>query len=67
MKIRTMVKLYCGRCHYATIYLDEVANIEQNHSYWYIEMKDGGKWEDCDFFVITEDLSEKVGYFVEIP
>lgn len=34
MGIRTMVKLYCG-CwgHYATIYLDEIKNMEQNGSY----------------------------------
>jgi hypothetical protein len=68
MGIRTMVKLYCG-CwgHYATIYLDEIKNIEQNGAYWYIEMKDGDTWEDAQNFVITNDPWEKVGYFVKMP
>ena len=61
-----MVKLYCGCCgHYATIYLDEIKNIEQNGAYWYIEMKDGDIWEDAQNFVITNDPWEKVGYFVK--
>ncbi len=67
MKIRTKLKLYLGRCHYATIYLDEVKNIEQNNNYWFIEMKDDNYWEDCNFFVITNDIDEKVGYFIECP
>lgn len=65
MKTRTKLKLYLGRCHYATIYIDEVKNIEQNSDYWFIEMKDGNCWEDCNFFAITNDLNEKVGYFIE--
>lgn len=67
MKTRTKLKLYLGRCHYVTIYLDEVKNIEQNNDYWFIDMKDGDCWEDCNFFVITNDLDEKVGYFIERP
>lgn len=63
-----MVKLYCGRWgHYATIYLDEIKNMEQNGSYWHIEMYDGNVWEDAQHCVITNDLGESVGYFVEIP
>lgn len=66
MGIRTMVKLYCGRWgHYATIYLDEIKNMEQNGSYWYIEMYDGNVWEDAQNCVITNDPGESVGYFVE--
>ena len=61
-----MVKLYCGYWgHYATIYLDEIKNMEQNGSYWFIEMKDGNIWEDAQHCVITNDPWEKVGYFVE--
>ena len=68
MGIRTMVKLYCGRFgHYATIYLDEIKNMEQNGPYWYIEMKDGNVWEDAQHCVITNDPGESVGYFVENP
>lgn len=67
MKIRTKLKLYLGRCHYATIYLDEVKNIEQNSDYWFIEMKDGNYWEDSDHFVITNDPNERVGYFIKCP
>jgi hypothetical protein len=60
------VKLYCGRFnHYATIWLDEIKNMEQNGAYWFIEMKDGEIYEDCNMAVITSDLSEEVGYFVE--
>ena len=61
-----MVKLYCG-CwgHYATIYLDEIKNIEQNGAYWYILMKDGNVYTDAQNFVITNDPWEKVGYFVK--
>ena len=68
MGIRTMVKLYCC-CwgHYATIYLDEIKNMEQNGAYWFIEMKDGEIYEDCNMAVITSDPSENVGYFVEKP
>lgn len=59
------VKLYCGVWgHYATIYLDEIKNMEQNGSYWYIEMKDGDVWEDCEFAVITYDKNEPIGYFI---
>ena len=62
--IREKIKLYCGRCHYATIYLDEVKEITQNCDYWFIDMKDGNCWEDCDHFVITnEDIP--VGYFIK--
>ena len=68
MNIRTMVKLYCGIWgHYATIYLDEIKNMEQNGSYWHIEMKDGDIWEDCEHTVITNDPDEPIGYFVENP
>ena len=63
--IREKIKLYCGRCHYATIYLDEIKNMEQNGSYWYIEMYDGNVWEDAQNCVITNDPGESVGYFVE--
>lgn len=63
--MREKIKLYCGRCHYATIYADEVKNIEQNGSYWFIDMKDGNYWEDADLLVFTKDENENVGYFVE--
>ena len=67
MRIRTTVKLYCGRFgHYATIYLDEIKNMKQNGSYWYIEMKYGDIWEDAQNCVIINDPSESVGYFVEM-
>ena len=68
MGIRTMIKLYCS-CwgHYATIYLDEIKNIEQNGAYWYILMKDGNVYTDAQNFVITNDPWEKVGYFVKMP
>ena len=65
MDLRSRVKLYCGRCNYATIYLDEIKNMEQNGAYWFIEMKNGNIWEDCDLAVITNDLCEEVGYFVK--
>lgn len=67
MGIRTMVKLYCD-CwgHYATIYLDEIKNIEQNGAYWYILMKDGNVYTDAQNFVITNDSWENVGYFVKM-
>lgn len=63
---RGKVKLYCG-CfkHYATIWLDEIKNMEQNGAYWFIEMKDGNVWEDTTNAVITYDENEKIGYFVE--
>lgn len=63
--MREKIKLYCGRCHYATIYADEVKDIKQNSDYWFIEMKDGNFWEDADLLVFTKDENEKVGYFVE--
>lgn len=47
------LKLFCGRYHYATILLKDVKRILQNGSYWFIEMKDGDYWEDCDMFVIV--------------
>lgn len=58
------VKLYCG-CfgHYATILLEEIKDMMQNGSYFYIEMKDGNIWEDCEHAVITYDENEPVGYF----
>jgi hypothetical protein len=60
------VKLYCGRFnHYATIWLDEIKNMEQNGAYWFIEMKDGNIWEDATNAVITYDENEKIGYFIE--
>ena len=62
---RGKVKLYLGRCHYATIWLEEIKNMEQNGSYFFIEMKDGNIWEDCDHAVITYDENEPVGYFVK--
>jgi hypothetical protein len=66
MRNRTKVKLFLGRCHYATIYLDEIKNLEQNDSYWFIEMKNGDYWEDADHLVFTnEDVP--VGYFVKDP
>jgi len=39
--------------------------MEQNGPYWYIEMKDGNVWENAQHCVITNDLWENVGYFVE--
>lgn len=63
--MREKIKLYCGRCHYATIYADEVKDIKQNSDYWFIEMKDGNFWEDADLLIFTKDENEKVGYFVE--
>ena len=64
--VRDKLKLYCGKCHYATVYLDEVKNMIQNKSYWYIEMKDGDVYADCTNAVITKDQSENIGYFVNI-
>ena len=61
---RGKVKLYLGHCHYATIWLDEIKSMEQNKAYWFIEMKDGDIWGDCDLAVITYDPNEKVGYFI---
>lgn len=66
MRNRTRVKLFLGRCHYATIYLDEIKNLEQNCDYWFIEMKDGNIWEDADHLVFTNE-GIPVGYFVENP
>ena len=64
MRVRTKVKLYCSSFgHYATIYLDEIKNMEQNCSYWYIEMKDGSVLKDAEHCVITDDLPENTGYF----
>lgn len=57
--MRGKLKLYLGECHYATIWLDEIKNIEQNGAYWCIEMKDGNVWEDCNMAVITYDKIEK--------
>ena len=62
--MRGKLKLYLDECHYATIWLDEIKNIEQNGAYWYIEMKDENVWEDCNMAVITYDEIEKIGYFV---
>ena len=59
------VKLYLGKFNYATIWLDEIKNMEQNNAYWFIEMKDGNIWEDCNMAVITYDENEPVGYFVK--
>ena len=59
------VKLYLNNCHYATILLEEIKNMEQNGAYWYIEMKDGNIFEDCNMAVITYDENEKIGYFIE--
>ena len=39
--------------------------MEQNGAYWFIEMKDGETLEDCNMAVITNDPSEKVGYFIK--
>jgi hypothetical protein len=61
---RGKVKLFLGQCHYATIWLDEIKDMRQNGSYWFIEMKDGNFWEDCNMAVITYDPDEPVGYFV---
>ena len=42
---RQKIKLFCNPWgHYATLYVDEVKEIKQNGSYWFIEMKDG---KDC--------------------
>ena len=59
------VKLYLNKLHYATILLEEIKNMEQNGAYWFIEMKDGNIFEDCNMAVITYDENEKIGYFVE--
>ena len=40
--------------------------MEQNGSYWYIEMYDGNILEDAQHCVITNDPWEKVGYFVKM-
>ena len=58
------VKLFLGECHYATIWLEDIKDMSQNGAYWYIEMKDGNCWEDCNMAVITYDPDEPVGYFV---
>ena len=58
MGIRTMVKLYCNNGYYATIFLDEIKNMEQNGSYWYIEMKDGNTYESAQHCVITNDPND---------
>jgi hypothetical protein len=63
--MRGKLKLYLGECHYATIWLDEIKNMQQNNAYWFIEMKDGNYWEDCNMAVITYDETEKIGYFVK--
>lgn len=39
--------------------------MKSNSAYWFIEMKNGNFWEDCDFAVITYDQNENVGYFVD--
>jgi len=65
--MRGKLKLYLNECHYATILLDEIKNIEQNGAYWYIEMKNGNTLEYCNMAVITYDEIEKVGYFVKFP
>lgn len=61
------VKLYLGKCHYATILLDDIKDMQQNCDYWFIEMKDGDIWEDCQCAVITYDPNEPVGYFIKEP
>ena len=58
--MRGKVKLYLGKNHYATIWLDEIKNMEQNGAYWFIEMKDGNVWEDATNAVITYDENEKI-------
>ena len=64
MRNRTKVRLFLGRLNYATVYLDDIKNLEQNCNYWFIEMKDGNIWEDADHLVfINEDVP--VGYFVK--
>lgn len=63
---RGKVKLYCGTFkHYATIWLDEIKNMEQNGAYWFIEMKDGNIWEDATNAVITYDENEIVAYNIK--
>lgn len=59
------VKLYLNKCHYATILLEEIKNMEQNGAYWFIEMKSGHIWEDCNMAVITYDKNENIGYFID--
>lgn len=61
------VKLYLGKAHYATILLSEIKDMYQNRDYWYIEMKNGDAWEDCNMAVITYDPDEPVGYFWPQP
>lgn len=64
MERRTKVRLFLGRLNYATVYLDDIKNLEQNSNYWFIEMKDGNIWEDADHLVFTnEDVL--VGYLVK--
>jgi len=58
------VKLYLDKYHYSTILLSEIKSMEQNGAYWFIEMKDGDYWEDCNCAVITYDENEPVQYFV---
>ena len=62
---RGKVKLFLDNCHFATVWLDEIKNMEQNGAYWFIEMKDGNVWKDATNAVITYDENEKIGYFVE--
>ncbi len=62
--MREKVKLYLNKCHYATIWLNEIKSMEQNGAYWYIKMKDGNVWEDCNMAVITHDQNEKIGYWI---
>lgn len=62
---RGKVKLFLGACHYATIWLDEIKDMRQNHAYWFIEMKNGNVWEDATNAAITYDPNEEVGYFVK--
>lgn len=61
---KSKVKLFFGKCHYATILLEDIKDMRQNRSYWYIEMKDGDVWEDCTCAVITNDPDEPIGYFI---
>jgi len=58
-----IVKLYLGQCHYASVYLHDIKNMEQKGAYWHIELFDGDIFEDCNMVVITSDLFEEIGYF----
>lgn len=63
---RQKIKLFCNPWgHYATLYIDEVKEIKQNGPYWFIEMKDGNYYGDCECFSFTSDPNEKIGYFIE--